>query len=310
MVEEIERKKKQKEDRAAIGRDTVLGRGTQLGCVGGPSSLPPYRPTQFATAGASVSTSASISGSATATATSHAPTTSSHSGNVTIGPRIRKSRLDSFFVPRTTPGSQLSLEGMGWNKEVHDAAKMAIGRFWSYSCIPFFVARSPYWQQMVDAITICGAGFKAPSESDLRGPILSQMVDDVKKDLDEQRHIWSTKRYTIMTDANFPQLAEVIGNDKVYDPSSQRLSNIKNMQVQGTSLSSSLRQSQQQFRDTVVSMGKVNCNSRIGGFNGVWVVESHRKSSSGEMGISFRRPEAINPDSIRELLPICRFKFC
>ncbi|XP_059063516.1 uncharacterized protein LOC131856134 [Cryptomeria japonica] len=53
---------------------------------------------------------------------------------------------------------------------------------------------------MVDAITICGAGFKAPSEGDLRGPILSQMVDDVKKDLDEQRHIWSTKGCTIMTD--------------------------------------------------------------------------------------------------------------
>lgn len=53
---------------------------------------------------------------------------------------------------------------------------------------------------MVDVITICGAGFKAPSESDLRGPILSQMVDDVKKDLDEQRQIWSTKGCTIMTD--------------------------------------------------------------------------------------------------------------
>lgn len=86
-----------------------------------------------------VSASASISGSATAT--SHAPSTSSCSGSATIGPTIRKSRLDSFFVPRTTLGSQPSLEDMGWNKEVHDVAKMAVGRFWSYSCIPFFVAR-------------------------------------------------------------------------------------------------------------------------------------------------------------------------
>ncbi|XP_057872600.2 uncharacterized protein LOC131078829 isoform X2 [Cryptomeria japonica] len=196
MVEEIERKKKQKEDRAVIGREANLGRGTQLGCVGDPSSLPSYRPTQFASAGASTSTS--ISGGATAT--SHAPSTSSCSGSVSIGPRIRKSRLDSFFVPRTTPGSQPSLEGMGWNKEVHDAAKMAVGRFWTYSSIPFFVATSPYWQEMVDALTICKAGFKAPSESDLKGPILSQMVNDVKKDLDEQRQIWSTKGCTIMTD--------------------------------------------------------------------------------------------------------------
>lgn len=137
MVEEIERKKKQKENRAAIGREATLGRGTQLGCVGGPSSLPSYRPTQFATAGASASTS--ISGSATAT--SHAPSTSSCSGSVSIGPRICKSRLDTFFVPRTTPRSQQSLEGMGWNKEVHYAAKMAVGRFWTYSSISLFAAR-------------------------------------------------------------------------------------------------------------------------------------------------------------------------
>ncbi|XP_057837206.1 uncharacterized protein LOC131047347 isoform X2 [Cryptomeria japonica] len=64
----------------------------------------------------------------------------------------------------------------------------------------YMIDRSPYWQEMVDALTICGAGFKAPSESDLSGPILSQMVDDVKKDLDEQRQIWSTKGCTIMID--------------------------------------------------------------------------------------------------------------
>lgn len=137
MVEEIETKKKQKEDRAAIGREENLGRGTQLGCVGGPSSLPSYLSTQFATAGASTSTF--ISGGATTT--SHAPSTSSCSGSVSIGPRIRKSRLDSFFVPHTIPRSQPSLEGMGWNKEVHDAAKMAVGRLWTYNSIPFFVAK-------------------------------------------------------------------------------------------------------------------------------------------------------------------------
>ncbi|XP_057868348.2 uncharacterized protein LOC131075512 isoform X2 [Cryptomeria japonica] len=53
---------------------------------------------------------------------------------------------------------------------------------------------------MVDALTICETGFKAPTECDLRGPILSQLVNDVKKELDEQHHIWSTKGCTIMTD--------------------------------------------------------------------------------------------------------------
>ncbi|XP_057843114.1 uncharacterized protein LOC131052502 [Cryptomeria japonica] len=53
---------------------------------------------------------------------------------------------------------------------------------------------------MVDALTICREGFKAPFESDLRGPILTQLVNDVKKELGEQRQIWSTKGCTIMTD--------------------------------------------------------------------------------------------------------------
>ncbi|XP_057835919.2 uncharacterized protein LOC131046251 [Cryptomeria japonica] len=185
MVEAIENKKKQKEDLAAIGS------GTALGCVGGPFSMPPHRPTHHATVGGSASS---------AGATTHVPNTTSGSGSVSIGPRIRKSKLDTFFVPRTTPGSQQSLESMDWNKEVHDAAKMAVGRFWVYDSVPFFTARSPYWQEVIDALTICEAGFKAPSEFDLRGPILTQLVNDVKKELGEQCQIWSTKGCTLMTD--------------------------------------------------------------------------------------------------------------
>lgn len=127
MVEAIENKKKQKDDLAAIGS------GKALGCVGGPSSMPPYRPTHHDTASGSASSSAG--------ATTHGPSTASGSGSVSIGPRIRKSKLDTFFVPCTTLRSQQSLESMGWNKEVHDAAKMAVGRFCVYGSVPFFTAR-------------------------------------------------------------------------------------------------------------------------------------------------------------------------
>ena len=60
--------------------------------------------------------------------------------------------------------------------------------------------RSPFWQNMVDAITICGAGFKAPSEDELKGPLLTQKVADVKAQLQEQRKQWSMIGCTIMTD--------------------------------------------------------------------------------------------------------------
>ena len=71
------------------------------------------------------------------------PTNATASTSVTIGPRIRKQRstLDSMFAPRTAPGAQPSLEGMGWNKDKHDYAKLALGDFFIYNNISFNAAR-------------------------------------------------------------------------------------------------------------------------------------------------------------------------
>ncbi|XP_059076669.1 uncharacterized protein LOC131875947 [Cryptomeria japonica] len=139
------------------------------------------------------------SGSASASVAGSVSASGSINATPTIGPRVRKSRMDSYFEPRTTPGAQPSLESMAWNKEVHNKAKAAIGRFWFYCNIPFFAARSPYWQSMVDAIAICGAGFKALSDSEISGPILIESVVDVKATLEEHREIWKKKGCTIMT---------------------------------------------------------------------------------------------------------------
>ncbi|XP_059066890.1 uncharacterized protein LOC131858042 [Cryptomeria japonica] len=135
-----------------------------------------------------------------ASASASASTSTPPGGTITFGPRVRKSRLDSYFVPRSTPGAQPSLEGMGWNKEVHDAARKQICKFWYFYNIPFIAARSPYWQGMVDSITICGAGFKAPTDAELSGPLLLQMVEDMKVELEDHRQSWSQKGCTIMTD--------------------------------------------------------------------------------------------------------------
>ncbi|XP_059074131.1 uncharacterized protein LOC131874589 [Cryptomeria japonica] len=53
---------------------------------------------------------------------------------------------------------------------------------------------------MVDSITICGAGFKAPTNAELNGPLLLQMVEDMKVELEDHRQSWSQKGCTIMTD--------------------------------------------------------------------------------------------------------------
>ncbi|XP_057824760.2 uncharacterized protein LOC131036787 [Cryptomeria japonica] len=155
-------KKRQLEELSAIGSHAPAS--ASAGCVGEGSSMPPFCPSASASASASTSTPPS--------------------GTITFGPRVRKSRLDSYFVPRGTLRAQPLLESMGWNKEVHDAARKQICKFWYFCDIPFIAARSPYWQGMVDAITICGAGFKAPTDAKLSGPLLLEMVEDMKVELE------------------------------------------------------------------------------------------------------------------------------
>lgn len=53
---------------------------------------------------------------------------------------------------------------------------------------------------MVDAITVCGKGFKAPNDEDIKGPILTQKVADVKAKIAEKCDIWKRKGCTIMID--------------------------------------------------------------------------------------------------------------
>ncbi|XP_057838277.2 uncharacterized protein LOC131048360 [Cryptomeria japonica] len=53
---------------------------------------------------------------------------------------------------------------------------------------------------MIDAVTICGPGFKAPSDTELSGPLLLEMVEDMKVDSEDHRQSWSHKGCTIMTD--------------------------------------------------------------------------------------------------------------
>jgi len=53
---------------------------------------------------------------------------------------------------------------------------------------------------MIDAVSICGAGFKAPTKDELSGPLLLDMVEEMKLELEDHKKIWSQKGCTIMTD--------------------------------------------------------------------------------------------------------------
>jgi hypothetical protein len=110
---------------ASVSSFTPLG---SIGCVGEGSSRPSYRPSASASASASTSipTSAAVPDSST---------------GITFRPRVRKSRLDNYFVPRSTPGAQPSLESLAWNREIHEAGRRAICKFWFFCNIPFIAAR-------------------------------------------------------------------------------------------------------------------------------------------------------------------------
>ena len=79
--------------------------------------------------------------------------------------------LDSFFVPRTTPGAQPIIDAK-WKKMEKEAAWECIARWWYDAKIPFNATNSSYYQPMIDVIASCGPGFKGPSFHDIRGPLL------------------------------------------------------------------------------------------------------------------------------------------
>jgi len=126
--------------------------------------------------------------------------TQSHAGPSTPSFNTGGGNINTFFAPRTKPGSQPTLDGTGWKKNIYSQARKAIANFWYYSDIPFHCARSPYWQVMIDAIAAAGPGFKAPTSESLRTDMLLESVEDVMLVLAEFRSSWVETGCTIMSD--------------------------------------------------------------------------------------------------------------
>ena len=74
--------------------------------------------------------------------------------------------LESFFQPRTTPGAQPTIDAK-WKVE-KEVTWECIARWWYDAGIPFNVARSIYYQPMLDVVASCGSGFEGPSYEDIR----------------------------------------------------------------------------------------------------------------------------------------------
>ena len=53
---------------------------------------------------------------------------------------------------------------------------------------------------MIDGVAICGPRFKAPTEAELSGYLLDEMVEDMRVELEENQKEWIEKGCTIMID--------------------------------------------------------------------------------------------------------------
>eukprot|EP00253_Pinus_taeda_P017056 PITA_17056 len=94
----------------------------------------------------------------------------------------------SFFVPRTTPGSQPSIGSMLKRTEKEQADKL-LAKFLLWSDIPFNIVRNnPFFQPAVDAIASVGLGYKIPSYHDFRGRILQNEKRDYTQILEDLGH--------------------------------------------------------------------------------------------------------------------------
>ncbi|GLJ17445.1 hypothetical protein SUGI_0303740 [Cryptomeria japonica] len=111
--------------------------------------------------------------------------------SIARGPNTGGGNTNAFFQPRTTPGSQTTLESTGWRKTVTEQAKKAIANYWYSTHTAFHASRNPYWQPMVDTIAAVGPGFQAPSCESLRVGMLKDAVEDVQDVVKQHRLQWA-----------------------------------------------------------------------------------------------------------------------
>eukprot|EP00253_Pinus_taeda_P022828 PITA_22828 len=119
----------------------------------------------------------------------------------------------SFFVPRTTPGSQPSIGSMLKRTEKEHADKL-LAKFLLWSDIPFSIVRNnPFFQPAIDAIASVGPGYKIPSYHYFRGQILQNEKRDCTQRLEDFRASWAQTGCTVMSDGGEQHVVQVITNN-------------------------------------------------------------------------------------------------
>jgi hypothetical protein len=108
----------------------------------------------------------------------------SYSSNARASPSISS----SFFLPCTASRSQPTLDS--YNEKRRKETDMAVMRLWYHGSLSFNLAKSPFYQPMVDAIANVVPGYKAPSYGAHRGKDLDEELECVKAQLEDIKSSW------------------------------------------------------------------------------------------------------------------------
>ncbi|KAJ6962630.1 hypothetical protein NC652_001322 [Populus alba x Populus x berolinensis] len=105
----------------------------------------------------------------------------------------------SLLFPHPLPSAQPEVDDD--RKKKQDDADKKIGVFFFHNSIPFSASKSIYYQEMVDAIAECGAGYRAPSYEKLRSTLLEKVKDDIHDCYKKYRDEWKETGCTILCDS-------------------------------------------------------------------------------------------------------------
>eukprot|EP00253_Pinus_taeda_P001827 PITA_01827 len=126
--------------------------------------------------------------------------------------------ISSFFVPRTTAGSQLGIKSSMKKKEKVEADRL-VSRCLLWSDVPFNIAKTnPFYQPMFDAVAVVGPRYKDPTFAELRGPLLQDENTDCTARLAEFKASWEHTGCTVMSDGWTDQKGRTLLNFLVSCP--------------------------------------------------------------------------------------------
>ncbi|XP_022888034.1 uncharacterized protein LOC111403679 isoform X1 [Olea europaea var. sylvestris] len=132
------------------------------------------------------------------------------------GKRKASEGIETYFSPRTTPGSQPSLRSTLAGKQAIKRAHISWARWFYDACIPFNTLQSTYFQLALDAIATIGPRIKGPSYNDIRVNLLRDCKKECQLFVDTYRSQWINNGCTIMADGWTDQRHRTLINFLVY----------------------------------------------------------------------------------------------